>query len=75
MDNYDGHPAWSPDGRLAFESDPDGPSGGAVCRAYGTDARCGPGGPAPPRLSLMNSDGSGVIDLGEGRMPDFAPRR
>ena len=75
MDNYDGHPAWSPDGRLAFVSDPDGPSGGATCATQGTDARCGAGGPAPPRLSLMNPDGSGVIDLGEGRMPDFAPRR
>ena len=73
MDNYDGFPAWSPDGRLAFVSDPDGPSGSAVCAMSGVDADCGAGGPAPPHMSLVRADGSGRVDIGEGRMPDFAP--
>lgn len=75
MDNYDGAPAWSPGGRLAFVSDPDGPSDSGTCAMSGLDAQCGVGGPAPPRISLMNADGSAVIEIGEGRMPDFAPRR
>jgi hypothetical protein len=75
MDNFDGLPAWSPDARIIFTRDPDGPTGWSSCYYFYGQPNCGAGGPGAPEILLMNADGSGRIRIGAGFGATFAPRR
>lgn len=75
MENFDWNPEWTPDGRILFGRDPDGPTGWSSCYLEGATPHCSNGGPAPSQLYLMNADGSGRIHIGEGRSAAFAPRQ